>query len=246
MESNETHLLLVMHDITVYKHSQRQREDIIGFVAHELRNPLANIVLCNELMSDTIKEKKVSETRELLTRSTNNVMRLNKMIAELYDATKMSSGNLLLEKSDVDFKEMIEEAISTIEILHPAYNIKVKGNKKIMAYGDKFRLIQVVTNYISNGIKYSNGSSSVIMTIAHDDKNITVSVNDQGLGIPENQLPYVFSRFFRAEKTKNMEGLGLGLYLCQQIITGHNGKVWAESEENRGSTFYFSIPVKLN
>jgi K+-sensing histidine kinase KdpD len=233
-----------MHDITVHKQSERQREDIIGFVAHELRNPLANIVLCNELMSETIKEKKPDETKKLLTRSKNNVMRLNKMIAELYDATKMSSGNLLLERSDFDFKEMVEEAISTLEVLHPAYNIKVKGNKKIMAYGDKFRLIQVITNYISNGITYSNGSSNITLTIEHDDKNITVSVKDQGLGIPENQLPYVFSRFFRAEKTKNMEGLGLGLYLCQQIISGHNGKVWAESEENKGSAFYFSIPFK--
>lgn len=77
----------------------------------------------------------------------------------------------------------------------------------------------------------------------HDDKSITVSVKDKGLGISKDQLPYIFNRFFRAEKTKNLEGVGLGLYLCRQIIKAHDGSVWAESEESKGSTFYFSIPI---
>ena len=77
-----------------------------------------------------------------------------------------------------------------------------------------------------------------------DEDNITVSVKDKGLGISPKQLPYIFDRFFRAEKTKNLEGIGLGLFLCRQIISAHRGKVWAKSEEGKGSVFYFSIPRK--
>src|SRR5665213_246479 len=180
---------------------------------------------------------------DMLQRSKNNIARLNRMIAELYDATKINSGKLKLDISTFDFKEMIKEAIETIQVLQPSYNIIVKSDGDIKVPGDRYRLIQVVTNYLSNGIKYSNGKTDVILTISHDEKSVSVSVKDEGLGIPKNQLPYIFNRFFRAEKTRNLEGIGLGLYLCRQIIHAHKGMVWVESEEGKGSTFYFSIPL---
>lgn len=241
--SQDNNVVLVMHDITGHKELERQREDIIGFVAHELRNPLANLVLCNEIMTDATKDNNLSAVKSILERSKNNVMRLNKMIAELYDATTMNSGNLKLEISEFNFQDMLKEAIETIEVLQPSYNIIVKGHANIHIKADRYRLIQVITNYLSNGIKYSNGKTDVTLTVQHDVSTLTVSVKDEGLGISKEQLPYIFQRFFRAEKTRNLEGVGLGLYLCQQIIQAHNGKVWAESEEGKGSTFYFSIPL---
>jgi PAS domain S-box-containing protein len=242
MEDN-TNVLLVIHDITIQRYSDRQREDIIGFVAHELRNPLANIVLCNELLGEIIKENNIEAATDLITRSKNNVMRLNKMIAELYDATKIGSGNMPVETAEFNFGEMVRDAVETIEVLHPDYTIIVNGKADVLIHADRYRLIQVITNYLNNGIKYSKGSSEVELTLQHDDKSITVSVKDKGLGISKDQLPYIFNRFFRAEKTKNLEGVGLGLYLCRQIIKAHDGSVWAESEESKGSTFYFSIPI---
>jgi len=243
--STSTKLLIIMHDITIHKGLEREREDVIGFVAHELRNPLANIVLCNELLGDLIKENNQEEIDDMLQRSKNNVMRLNKLIGELYDAAKVNSGNLKLELSIFNFEEMAFEAIDTVKVLHPAYNIIVSGDGRIEATGDRYRLIQVVTNYLSNCIKYSNGNTDVQLHISYNDESITVSVKDNGLGISPKQLPYIFDRFFRAEKTKNLEGIGLGLFLCRQIIHAHRGKVWAESEEGEGSTFYFSIPRTL-
>ena len=104
-------------------------------------------------------------------------------------------------------------------------------------------MVQVLSNYLSNGIKYSKGKGVVILNVSHDAKTLFVSVRDEGLGISREQLPYVFDRFFRVEKTRNIEGIGLGLYLCRQIIHAHKGRVWAESEEGKGSIFYFSIPL---
>ncbi len=240
--NDENNVLIVIHDITVHKQLAREREDVIGFVAHELRNPLANLVLCNDLMGEFLKESNPEEINDLLQRSKNNVSRLNKMIAELYDATRINSGNLKLEVSAFKLKDMVMEAIDTVKVLQPSYNIVVKGEGDILVKGDRYRLIQVVTNYLSNGIKYSNGKTDVVLEMKTENEMI-VSVKDNGLGISAEQLPYIFDRFFRAEKTKNLEGIGLGLYLCRQIIQAHNGRAWAESEEGKGSIFYFSIPL---
>ncbi|MES2647564.1 MAG: PAS domain-containing sensor histidine kinase [Bacteroidota bacterium] len=242
--SDNRNLLVVIHDITLQKQAQREREDIIGFVAHELRNPLANIVLCNEILNEAIQQNNQQEMVEMLERSKNNVMRLNKMIAELYDATKANAGNLRLDIELFNFRDMINEAVDTVKGLQPFYNIIINGDGNIITAGDKYRLIQVVVNFLSNGIKYSNGNKVVLLEIQPGKDHVTVSVKDEGLGISPNQLPYIFERFFRAEKTKNLEGIGLGLYLCRQIIYAHKGKIWAESVEGKGSTFYFSIPLK--
>lgn len=239
-----TNLLLVIHDITIYKQIEKEREDVIGFVAHELRNPLANLILCNDLMKDAIKKDTPSLAVSLLQRSKNNIFRLNKMIAELYEATRVNSGILKLDKETFQIGEMIRESIDTVEVLQPSYHIIVKGDGNLMVTGDRYRLIQVVTNFIGNGIKYSNGKKDVVLTIDHDGTAVTISVKDEGLGISAENLPHVFKRFFRAEKTKNLEGIGLGLYLCQQIVFAHHGKIWAKSEEGKGSTFYFSIPIQ--
>lgn len=242
--AEDTNVLLVIRDITVYKQTEKEREDVIGFVAHELRNPLANLVLCNDLMNDSITENNQGILPGLLHRSKNNISRLNKMIAELYEATRANSGILKLDTETFHFGEMIRESIDTVEVLQPSYHVIVNGDGNLMVKGDRYRLIQVVTNFISNGIKYSNGKTEVVLTIGHDDDTVTVSAKDEGLGISPENLPHVFERFFRAEKTKNLEGIGLGLYLCQQIVQAHHGKIWAESEEEKGSTFYFSIPIQ--
>ena len=241
----DNNILLIIHDISIYKQIEKEREDIMGFVAHELRNPLSNVMLCNEIMSGALNDQNMEVLKDMLERNKNNVMRLNKMIAELYDATKVNSGYLQLELSTFNFADMIKEAIDMIEILQPDYNIIVKGDGNIMVLGDRYSLTQVVTNYLSNGIKYSDGKTDVVLSIRHDENTLTVSVKDEGLGISKAQLPYIFERFFRVEKTRNIEGIGLGLYLCHRIIHAHKGHVWAESKKGKGSTFYFSIPLNF-
>jgi PAS domain S-box-containing protein len=244
IDNNPAAVLLVVHDITLQKQAEREREDIIGFVAHELRNPLANIILCNELMTVMLRDNNIAGMHNLLERSRNNIFRLNKMIAELYDATNVNSGNFTLEITGFDFDNMVAEAIDTVHILQPVYNIVVQGKADSGIRGDRYRLIQVVTNYLSNGIKYSNGQKDVLIDIKKENGHIIFSVKDNGIGISPDQLPFIFERFFRAEKTRNMEGMGLGLFLCRRIIEEHDGRVWAESEEGKGSVFYFSIPVQ--
>ncbi|MEO7312364.1 MAG: ATP-binding protein [Chitinophagaceae bacterium] len=243
--ANMNNLLIVFHDITLYKQLEKEREDIIGFVAHEIRNPLSNIGLCNELLHLLIHEKKYHEIPDMLQRNSNNINRLNKMIAELYTATKISTGNIVLEIERYNFGIMVQEAVDTIQLLQPDYHIHVAGDADIEVEGDRYRMMEVVNNYLSNGIKYSNGGREIFLRIEKTTESVTVLVKDNGLGIPSLQLPFIFERFFRAEKTKNLEGLGLGLYLCQRIISAHKGRVWAESEEGKGSIFFFTVPLRF-
>lgn len=241
--SDESKVLLVMHDITIYKELQREREDIIGFITHELRNPLSNLMLSTDLMKDGIKENEISFLAEMLDRSENNIQRMNKMITSLYEATKVNSGYFPLDLSEFNFADMVNEAVDSIQALHPLFNIRVQGNGNFVVKADRYRIIQVITNFLSNAIKYSNGHRDVKIVIEQDSKSVTVSVEDNGLGISQDHLPFVFERFFRVEKTRKIEGIGLGLYLCRQIIRSHKGQAGVKSEENKGSVFYFTIPL---
>jgi len=239
----ETSVLVVMHDITIYKELEREREDIIGFITHELRNPLSNLMLSNDLMKEAANGNEIAFLKEMLDRSENNVHRMNKMITGLYEATKVHSGYFPLDLSEFNFGGMVKEAIDTIQALHPSFKIVKEGDTDFTIMADRYRLIQVITNFLSNAIKYSGDNEEVELIVTHDSTSVTVSVKDYGVGIPQHHLPHVFERFFRTEKARKIEGIGLGLYLCRRIIRSHKGRVGVKSEENKGSVFYFTIPL---
>ncbi len=240
---NQHHVLLTAHDITIQKVLERNREDIIGFVAHELKNPLSTIILYNNMIENLLKENKTEEISSYIDKSNNSIRRLNSIIAELYRDTLNNSGNLTLNYSSFPALEFLQEAIETIRVTHPESNLFIKSFKTIPITGDKHKLIQVLTNYLDNAIKYSTRGTAIVIDVQHKDKQLIVSVKDNGKGIPKDEIPYVFERFFRAKKTKDLQGIGLGLHLSKQIINAHKGMVWVQSEEGNGSTFYFSIPV---
>ena len=236
-------LLIVIHDITFSKQVEAEKDDMIGFVVHELRNPLSNISLCNSVIEDSIVDGKLDEVKDLLERSNNNVTRLGKMITALYNTTQISSGNFDLNVSVFNFGVMLQEAIGTINKLNADFKIELKGHTDFEMSGDKFKLIEVLVNFLSNAIKYSDNQKRINIHAFYKENVITVSVQDYGVGIAPAHLPYIFNRFYRSEKTKNLEGIGLGLYLCRRVINAHDGRVWVESKEGEGSTFYFSLPI---
>ncbi len=237
--------LIVIRDITVQKHFERDREDMVGFIGHELRNPVTSVLLWHSLMEDSINAGETNRIKEWLDLSKKNVQRIDKMIAGLYNSTKINAGHLELEKTFFLFAEMIDEAASSIKNMYPEYTITVINNSPdIVAEADRYRLVQVVSNYLTNSIKYADGKKDITITVQAENNIVEVSVKDKGMGIAGTDLPYIFERFFRAEKTINLDGIGLGLFLCKQIIQAHRGNVWAESELGKGSTFWFSIPLQ--
>jgi PAS domain S-box-containing protein len=242
-QGEQSKILLIFHDITAQKHIEKQREDILNFVAHELRNPLTNVILNIELMDELMRERSLDEFKGFVDRTRNNVQRLKKLINELYKSTKLISGNFDPEASLFDFEEMIDETIHSIRQLHPGFSIVKTCGTNVTLFADRDKLIQVVTNYLTNAVKYSDGNTTIDLEIRVGEAEVIVSVKDHGKGIPTKDLPYIFNRFYRAEKTKGLEGLGLGLFLSRQIVEAHNGRTWVESREGEGSTFFFSLPL---
>jgi PAS domain S-box-containing protein len=244
-QNGQLKILLIFHDVTVQKRFEKQQEDILNFVAHEFRNPLTNVILNIQLMEGMLKEKQLKEFDDSVVRIQNNAQRLKKLINELYLTTKLISGNFDPEPVSFDLQDMIDEAIQSARQNNIRYDIIQHEKVAIILHADRDKLSQVLTNYLTNAIKYSNGSTDIRIAAFLQDGTVVVSVKDHGKGIAAKDLPYIFRRFFRAEKTRNLEGLGLGLFLSRQIIDAHNGQTWVESEEGRGSTFYFSIPLPL-
>jgi PAS domain S-box-containing protein len=242
----QTNALLIFHDVTTQKSQDRQREDILNFVAHELRNPLTNIMLNIDWMDQLCREKGVDGLSDFIIRTKRNSERLKKLVNELYKSTKLISGNYDLQGEVFAFDELVEETVQGIRLEHPAYHIELRGKAEVTLSADKDKLMQVLTNYLTNAVKYSGGNTDIVVSVFVRDGSIVVAVTDRGKGIPAKELPFVFNRFYRAEKTRNLEGLGIGLFLSRQIVEAHQGRVWAESSEGQGSTFYFSLPSKGN
>lgn len=236
-------LLLVITDITEKIQAEQQKDDLIGFAVHELRNPLSNVMLINSLLEQTIENNDKENAEELIKKSNESAKRLNSIVQELYDAIKAGSGNLQFNKSSFNFDELVQEVIESVQLAHPGYTIIKEGNADAEVSADRDRIRQVLSNYLSNAIKYSPGKDKADVKVYVEKENVAVSVTDYGEGIAEDKIPHIFKRYFRADNTKRIEGLGLGLFLCKQIIDAHNGRVWIKSKLKEGSTFNFSIPL---
>ncbi|HEX8277910.1 MAG TPA: PAS domain-containing sensor histidine kinase [Segetibacter sp.] len=235
-------IVLVMNDITDKISSEQQRDDLLAFVIHELRNPLANITLCNSLLEQSIEDNDKEEAEDFLNKIKTNTQRIKSLIQELYDATQAGSGTLHFNKSTFSFDDLVSEVIENVQLANKSHLIQKTGKTDAEVYADRGRIGQTLSNYLLNAIKYSPEADKVDVQLTIENGNVVVAVKDYGQGIAEDKVPHVFERYYRADNTTKIEGLGLGLYLSKQIIDTHNGRVWVKSRENEGSTFYFSIP----
>lgn len=240
---HEKKLLLLFHDITREKQAEQQREDLINFVSHELRNPMANLALVLELLPEAVKNNLVEEVEDYLEKAKVNLRRLKQVIGELHDVTSAGTGHLTMQKASFNLQGVIREAIDTVRLLHPSHQVIAPQNADLTVHADRFRLIQVLNNYLTNAIKYSAGADKVIMEVSRNSGDLVVAVTDFGPGIPEDQLPHLFNKYYRGRSSGRVEGLGLGLYVCKEIIAAHGGNVWVTSHPGKGSTFYFSLPI---
>ncbi|MDD2485663.1 MAG: ATP-binding protein [bacterium] len=233
-------------DITALHDLQQQQEDLLNAVSHDLRNPLSLIQGHAQLMKRTLQEelKSVDTSNMLISASAviNSARRMNVMIQDLVDAARMSAGCMALDFGPVDIQQFIRDLleqfsgaidISRIELSLP------KSLPQIMA--DSSRLERIMSNLLNNALKYS-GDKVVIEAETYPEK-VQISVIDSGLGITEEEMPYIFDRFYRTRAATRTEGLGLGLYITRKLIEAHGGEIWAESHVDKGSTFRFTMPV---
>jgi two-component system CheB/CheR fusion protein len=176
--------------------------------------------------------------------SLQQLKRLEKLIADLLDVSKISAGKMTYNMALFDMQELISEVVQSVQLSNNKHLLKIESNPQILFEGDRYRLEQVLTNFLTNAVKYSPDADKVIIRSEIQHDNLIISVQDFGIGIERENLGKLFERFYRVDNTAmKYEGLGLGLYVSAEILTRHRGNFWIESTPGKGSTFYFRLPL---
>jgi len=222
----------------------RAKSEFVSIVSHEFRTPLTGIQGFSEMMKD--EDLTVAEMKEYASDINKDAHRLNRMITEMLDLDRMEAGRMTIHPEATDLNAIISEAADRVRPNAPGHPITLALDPGLGQFSaDRDRLTQVVANLLSNAVKYSPTGGEIVVTTARDGSNARLTVRDHGMGIPTDQLETIWERYSRVETdtTRGIQGTGLGLPIVRQIVTMHGGKVWAESEVGRGSTFHVLLPL---
>ncbi|MGI8419104.1 MAG: PAS domain S-box protein [Candidatus Levyibacteriota bacterium] len=233
-------------DVTQRKRLERQKDEFISIASHELKTPVTSIKSFGQVLRLRFKKESNEKAVELLGKMDAQVDKLTNLIGDLLDVTKMDTGRVQYNNDYFDFDDLISELVEEMQRTTGKHSLLQKGktNKKI--YADRERIGQVLTNLISNAIKYSPHTDKIIVQSATEKGKVKVCVQDFGVGIPKEKLDKVFERFFRISGPgkETFPGLGLGLYISSEIIKRQSGRIWVESAVGKGSVFCFTLPIK--
>lgn len=232
-------------DITEQKQLQRQKDNFLGVASHELKTPVTSIKAYAQVLESMFRRDGDTRKADMLSKLNKQVNRLSNLIADLLDVTKIHTGKMQFNEAEFDFNQLVEEVIEDVQRTSDKHQIKKQLNFKGVVFGDTERISQVITNLLTNAIKYSPEASEIIIYTDQKDNSLQLCVQDFGIGIGEDKKDKVFEQFYRVSGTKEhtFPGLGLGLYISSEIVKRLNGKMWVNSVEGKGSTFYFSLPL---
>ena len=220
----------------------RLQDDFVSTITHELRNPLGFIkgYTTTLLRSDTQWDQAI--TQEFLNIIDQETDRLQELIDNLLDSARLQSGEMRMQFQPVRLDTVLNDVMLRARMHHPDVDIRMNIEKSVLTVrGDPRRLAQVFENIIGNSIKYAPGSS-ILITIKPETSGVNLEFQDNGPGVPEKYLPFVFNRFFRSPDAPNIHGSGLGLYICKQIILAHSGQIQASSGDGKGTIITIFLP----
>lgn len=230
-------------DIHDLKMLQQQKDDFISIASHELKTPITSLTASLQLLA---KVKDVKTMPMLIEMANRNLNKVNLLIKNLLNVTHFNNGHLHLTKSWITLSELIENCCPEIWA-EGIFTLKTEGIMDLKVYADGLRIEQVLVNFVTNALKYAPDSKNITITIEKVMDTAKVSVTDRGQGISAEKIPLLFDRYFRVDSTGTQySGLGLGLYISSEIIEKHDGKIGADSEVGKGSTFWFTLPINQN
>jgi PAS domain S-box-containing protein len=245
-DGQPTHAAGVIFDITDHKTIEQKKDEFIGIASHELKTPVTSIKAYTEILQDQFEEAGEKQSAMYLSKLNGQVDRLTRLIRDLLDATRISEGRLIYDEIDVDVNQLLHETVEDMQRTTNKHRIELDLQKLPHVTGDKERLQQVLVNLLANAIKYSPDSDKVLVKTYSDNGNINIEVKDFGIGMTPETQGKVFERFFRSNDPNiaTFPGLGLGLYISQQILRQHKGMIKVQSEKGKGSVFTVVLPVK--
>jgi signal transduction histidine kinase len=218
------------------------REDVLGVVAHDLRNPLNLILMTTELLAN---EGLPAERRnEMLGVATRATKQMNRMIDDLLDHVRLQAGKLSLDIEEVSVGAIMRQAEETFRPLAEKRHLhfEIATQDGAIVHADPKRVSQIIGNLIGNAIKFTPEEGSVKLRAIPSDKQVVFQVIDDGPGIAPDHMSHLFDNFWQARKS-DQRGVGLGLAIAKELVEAHGGKIWVESEVDHGSTFSFSLPA---
>ncbi|MFD0793785.1 chemotaxis protein CheB [Mucilaginibacter litoreus] len=225
----------------------QKKDEFMSIASHELKTPITSIkgsLQILQRMANTLNGHDPALT-SFIEKANKQTAKLTTLVDDLLDVTKIQEGKMVLNYSDFDAAVMVKECLDEVQAQNPAYHIEYNASCEMKVHADRVRLEQVVTNFLTNAIKYSPKSDKVVVTCDVDDQKFKLAVKDFGIGIPDDKKEFLFDRFYRVqESSSHVSGLGLGLYISAEIIKRHQGDIGVESTSNQGSVFWFTIPVK--
>lgn len=233
-------------DIDDYKKALELKDEFLGIASHELRTPLTSLKGFSHILELKLQQDGNAESLGLLSKMNNQIDKLSTLVLELLDVTKIENGQLDFVIERFDFSELVKEIGDEMQRTTQSHQINVDTGEQTIISGDRNRIGQVIINFISNAIKYSPDANKILVSSRKEENQVKLSVQDFGIGIPEESLPHIFERFFRVpgQRMQTFPGLGLGLFISEQVIRRHNGKFEVTSAEGKGSTFSFILPIE--
>ncbi len=249
-EEEEFGTLVILHDVTREKMVEKMKTEFVSLAAHQLRTPLSVIKWTLRIMLDRELGDITAEQEEFLEKTYQSNERMISLINDLLDVTRIEEGRYIYKSTLASLEHVILSVVNSYkaEIDRKAIHFEFKSQDlplpKVLIDAEKMDL--TVQNLLDNALRYTPKGGEVTVSLKYDKKEIECSVKDTGVGIPKDQQERIFSKFFRGANVIRMEteGTGLGLFIAKNIVEAHGGKIWFESKEGKGSTFYFTLPVK--
>lgn len=239
-------VMSVLHDITHFKEQEQRKDEFIAMASHELRTPLTSLKGFLHLLGQRLHKQQDKQALSYLERVNHQVTRLTKLVTDLLDISRMQTGQLEYTLEPFQLDALVREVVETVQEGTASPRICVEGQTRAVVLGDKDRVGQVLINLLSNAIRYASNADRVIVRLSADPENACVSVQDFGPGIAREHQQKIFERYYQVSNSGHhpFAGLGIGLYLSNEIIKRHHGSISLESVQGQGSTFSFRLPLQ--
>lgn len=232
-------------DVTKQVQLQRQKDEFLGIASHELKTPVTSIKAYTQVLERMIRDEGDSKKANMVKRMDVQLNRLTGLIGDLLDVTKIQSGKMAFNPVKFSFDVLVQEIVDEMQHTTTQHEILVDLKSDAEVYADKERIGQVMINFLSNAIKYSNDAKHINVSSYIEDNEVVLSVQDYGIGIPKDMQHLVFDQFYRVSGNfqHTYPGLGLGLYISSEIVKNEGGRIWLTSKEGAGSIFYFALKL---
>ncbi|WP_338257367.1 PAS domain-containing sensor histidine kinase [Dictyobacter halimunensis] len=233
-------------DIEQLEQLEQQKNVFLGVVSHELKTPVTSAQAFSEVLEQRFRRAGDEKNAVLLGKIRVQMNKLTLLIRDLLDLSRFDAGKLQFHEESFPFDALVDDIIEEVQSTTTTHHIQGEGETSATIFGDREHIGQVLTNLLTNAVKYSPDATKVIVTISHTQHEVMLCVQDFGIGIARDRLPHVFERFFRetGAQEETFPGLGLGLYIAAEFIRQQCGTIWATSDKGSGSTFCFRLPLQ--